>query len=83
MVVNEHPHNERSEAPWYLRKAIMGPQFELVKSFPITKKLASGVKRTRIDVYRFLVTIEQMDEVDMPLFSLGEGVRIRIKPIHR
>jgi 4-amino-4-deoxy-L-arabinose transferase-like glycosyltransferase len=83
VVVNEHPDNERSEAPWHLRKAVKGPQFELVKSFPITKKRAWGVKKSRIDVYRFLYPIEQVDEVDMPLFSLGEGVRIRIKPIQR
>jgi hypothetical protein len=83
VVVNEHPDNERSAAPWHLRKAVKGPQFELVKSFPITKKRASGVKKTRIDVYRILVPIKQVDEVDMPLFSLGEGVRIRIKPIQR
>lgn len=71
-------------APRHLRKAINGPQFELVKSFPIIKrKEPAGMERISVNVYRFLVPIEQVDEIDMPLFSLGEGVRYRIKPIQR
>jgi len=68
----------------HLRKALMGPQFEYVKSFPIIKIRDTGKEhRFNVRVYRFLVPIEQTDEIDMPFFSLGEGVRYRIKPIQR
>ncbi|MHC4464606.1 MAG: ArnT family glycosyltransferase [Planctomycetota bacterium] len=83
VAVADRPDAPQIAAPWHLRKAINGPQFELVKSFPITRARTTGVKRTSVNVYRFLVPIEQVDEIDMPLFSLGEGVRYRIKPIQR
>ena len=68
----------------HLRKALMGPKFEYVKSFPIIKIRDIGKEhRFNVRVYRFLVPIEQTDEIDMPFFSLGEGVRYRIKPIQR
>jgi hypothetical protein len=84
VAVHDRPDAPQIEAPWHLRKAVKGPEFELVQSFPITRKWTTDVvERSNVCVYRFLVPIERVDEVDMPLFSLGENVRIRIKPIHR
>ncbi|MBW7991044.1 MAG: hypothetical protein FVQ84_13645 [Planctomycetes bacterium] len=73
----------RIKASQHLREAVKGPQFELVKSFQIQKTQTTNMEDNIIDVYRFLVPIEQVDEVDMPLFSLGEGARYRVKPIQR
>jgi 4-amino-4-deoxy-L-arabinose transferase-like glycosyltransferase len=83
MAVADHPDAPQITAPWHLRKAIKGPQFELVKSLPIIRMQKTGVERTSVCVYRFLVPIERADEIDMPFFSLGENVRCRIKPIKR
>ncbi len=84
VAVHDRPDSPQIEAPWHLRKAVKGPKFKLVQSFPIIRKWTTGVvERTNVCVYRFLVPIERVDEVDMPLFSLGENVRIRIKPIQR
>jgi 4-amino-4-deoxy-L-arabinose transferase-like glycosyltransferase len=84
VAVNDRPDAPQIEAPWHLRKAVKGPEFELVQSFPITRKWTPDmVERNNVCVYRFLVPIERVEEVDMPLFSLGENVRIRIKPIQR
>lgn len=83
VVVSDHPETSHIAAPWHLRKAIEGPEFELVKSFPITRMRTTGVERTSVCVYRFLVPIERVDEVDMPFFGRGENVRYRSKPIQR
>jgi len=83
VAVHDRPDAQQIAAPWHLRKAVKGPKFELVKSFPITRKRKTGVERASVCVYWFLVPIERVDVVDMPLFSLGDNVRIRIKPIQR
>ncbi len=83
MVVAERPDNTTIAAPKHLRYAVLGPELEFVKSFPITRKLATRVETISVCVYRLLVPIEPVDDVDMPHFSLGEGVRLRIKPIER
>ena len=82
VAVHDRPDAPQIEAPWHLRKAVKGPEFELVQSLPITRKWTTDmVERNNVCVYRFLVPIERVDEVDMPLFSLGENVRVRIRPI--
>ena len=83
LVIANRADSPPSDASQYLREAVKGPQFELVESFPIIRTLSKGKEKANVGVYRFLVPIESVNEVDMPLFSLGEGVRSRIKPIHR
>jgi hypothetical protein len=83
VVVDDRPDAPWVEATWHLRKAVKEPQFKLVKSLPIRRTTTTGVERTRVCVYRFLIPTEQVDEVEMPLFSLGENVIYRIKPIQR
>jgi hypothetical protein len=83
LAVADHPAISQIAAPWHLREAIKGPQFDLVKSFQITRKRTTGVEKTNVCVYRFLVPIEPVDEVDMPFFGRGKNVRYRSKPIQR
>jgi 4-amino-4-deoxy-L-arabinose transferase-like glycosyltransferase len=83
VVVSDHPAIPQIAAPWHLRKAIKGPEFELVKSFVITRMRTTGVEKMNVCVCRFLVPIERVDEVDMPFFGRGENVRHRSKPIQR
>jgi hypothetical protein len=61
-----------------LRETVLGPQFELVRSFP-----ASGPGLDRIDVYRFKLNLRPTEETDMPFPTLGEGARFTISPIQR
>jgi hypothetical protein len=60
-----------------LRETVKGPEFELVRSFPIT----AGAGVERVDVYRLLVPVEPVCEVDLPFPILGEGVSYRVRPI--
>jgi 4-amino-4-deoxy-L-arabinose transferase-like glycosyltransferase len=82
-VAYDHADAQQVAAHRHLYEAVKGPEFELVQSFPIIRKWKTGVERINVCVYRFLLPIERVDEVDMPFFSLGENVRIRIKPIQR
>jgi hypothetical protein len=83
VVVADRPSISRISAPMHLREAVKGQEFELARSFPITRKRMTGVEETNVCVYRFLVPIEQVDEVDMPFFGRGENLRYRSKPIQR
>jgi hypothetical protein len=60
-----------------LREVVQGPEFDLVRSFPV----AAGLGVERVDVYRLLVPVERQDEVDLPFPMLGEGVSYRVRPI--
>jgi hypothetical protein len=60
-----------------LREAVNGPEFELVRSFPAGR--GWGVER--VDVYRLLVPVECVDEVDLPFPILGEEAGYRVRPI--
>lgn len=60
----------------HLREAVKGPEFELVKSFPI-----DSLAVDRVDVYRLLAPVERHEEVDLPFPVLGKGVRYRVRPI--
>jgi 4-amino-4-deoxy-L-arabinose transferase-like glycosyltransferase len=83
VVVADEPAALKIEAPRHLRKAVKGPEFELVKSQPITKIQESGVEETNVCVYRLLVPVEEVEEVNMPFFGRGENLRHRSKPILR
>jgi hypothetical protein len=84
IVTSDYADTQLIAAHQHLHEAVKGPEFELVQSIPIVRKWKNGVvEKTNACIYRFLVPIERVDEVDMPLFSLGENVRIRIKPIQR
>jgi len=63
-----------------LRQTVEGPQFELVKSFPIMGRM--GINR--VDVYRLLFSIREPGEVDLPFPILGDDDHYpsyRVRPI--
>ena len=61
-----------------LREAVTGPEFQFVKSFPV---IAHQTKR--VDVYRFLLPVEQPNDQELPFPRLGKGKVFRSKPIER
>jgi len=60
----------------HLYAALQGPEFQLVRSFPITSELV-----TQIDVYRFLPSALTPQERELPFPNLGVGTVLRAKPI--
>jgi hypothetical protein len=78
LAIERWEDSDQIAAAKYLRQAVTGPEFQFVKSFPI---MAPGV--TQVDVYRFLLPAEKPDELELPFPILGEGVKLRAKPIER
>jgi hypothetical protein len=62
----------------YLRKALAGPEFELVWSFPFE---APQPAPARVDVYRFKPAIEMPKEQELQFPILGDKNVYRIKPV--
>lgn len=59
-----------------LREAVAGPEFERVRTFPI-----SGAQIARVDVYRMRIPIVIPEDVDLPMPMLGSDARIKGRPI--
>lgn len=78
LAIERSEGSDQIAAAKYLRQAVAGPEFQFVKSFPI---LAHGT--TQVDVYRFLLSAQKPDELELPFPILGEGVKFRAKPIER
>jgi 4-amino-4-deoxy-L-arabinose transferase-like glycosyltransferase len=74
---------EQIRAPQYLRKAVAGPEFKLVKSFPLHVVMRSEgtPDDTQIDVYEFLAFIGLPLEYEFRMPILGGKTIIRGKPI--
>ncbi len=70
--------SDRIAAAKFLRQAVKGPEFQLVRSFSVVAPL-----ETRVDVYRFLPPIEKPDELELPFPILGEGTIFRVTPLER
>jgi hypothetical protein len=60
----------------HLQEAVKGPQFELVRSFPISAAYAE-----RIEVYRLLVPVAPVEEVEVPFPVLNGEARHRVQPL--
>jgi hypothetical protein len=78
LVIEQSRQSRKIPAAVLLRQAVQSPQFELIRSFP-----ASGPGLERIDVYRFRMDIEPVDEVDLPFPILGRDTRFNVRPIER
>jgi len=78
LAVERKALSDRIAAAKYLRQAVTGAEFQLVRSFPIVAPL-----ETQIDVYRFLLPIEKPDELVLPFPILGKGTVFRGAPIER
>jgi len=78
-VALEEPESEEDNAAVrYLREAVRGPSFRLVRSFPIHAPAAH-----RVDIYQYLGRIDTPDELRLPFPILGDGQQFRARPIER
>jgi len=62
-----------------LRDALGGPQFKLVKSFPII----SPRRTARVDLYHLLIPVEKPGYIDIPFKKIGNKAIYRIRPISK
>jgi hypothetical protein len=62
----------------FLRQAVIGPEFELVRSFPIT-----GAGTRRVDLYRLINDVEPVVAVDLNFPAFSNRVFRHIVPITR
>jgi hypothetical protein len=60
----------------FLREAVQGPEFELIRTFPIDSPNVD-----RLEVYRFRLPVQTPDEVDLPFPSLGGESHYHVRPI--
>jgi hypothetical protein len=65
-----------SASEYWLRKALEGPAFERVQSFPVT-----GRPVTRIDLYRFVLPLEPARPLDLAFPSFSSRVFRGVEPI--
>jgi 4-amino-4-deoxy-L-arabinose transferase-like glycosyltransferase len=78
IAIERDPQSEHFQPQLLLRSIVTGPEFELVRSFPI-----SGLYKSRVDIYRFLKTVDSGTNLDLTFPLLG-GVTFRnIQPIVR
>jgi hypothetical protein len=78
VIIERERAEDEITAVRYLREALQGPQFRLVRSFPLRAPAAA-----HIDVYQFLGYFETPAEVTLPFPVLGETVVYRARPIER
>ena len=71
-------HSEWAKGQKLLREAVAGPDFELVRSFPVTSPVAS-----RIDLYRMLGPIVPLNTIDLVLASYSDRTFLHVLPITR
>jgi hypothetical protein len=76
IVVERQLQPDASHAELYLREAVRGKDFRLVKTFKVD---ASGV--TDVDVYEYLGTTITPAHIPLRLPTLGEGVVFEVKPL--
>ncbi len=78
LAIEVSGQDDKNPAALLLREAVRGPEFELVRSFPV-----SAWRLERIDVYRFREPVPSIEEVDLPFQILGDGVRFKARPIEK
>lgn len=78
LLIEQGPYMDDVATQRYLREAVRGEGFELLRSFPI-----EGPALDRIDVYRMQGPVDEAVTVDLPFPILGEGVRYSVEPIER
>jgi Dolichyl-phosphate-mannose-protein mannosyltransferase len=76
-VESERGGNEVSGVR-YLREALLGPEFELVRSFPFKGPPPAPA---RVDVYRFKLPIEMQERQQLQFPIIGDENVYRVKPI--
>lgn len=76
VTVSEKPG--KAPAASLLRKALSKPEFQRIRSFPVS---APGLKS--IDVYFLKSEVSPVDEVELPFPILGDAVKFKVRPITR
>jgi hypothetical protein len=66
------------DAVRYLQQAVQGPEFRLVRSFPVATSTA-----TRIDVYEFLRPFRTPETIELPFPILRGDTTFRARPVER
>lgn len=78
VVIERQSSDDGIAAMRFLREAVTGPEFRLVRSFPVT---APGT--TQVDVYEYLGPLETPREIELPFPILGKRTLHRVRPIER
>jgi hypothetical protein len=79
VAIEVGPNPSTALARRLLREAVERPEFELVRSFPIT-----GERRThRVDVYRIAIAVNPVATVDLSFPELGNRAFLHVVPITR
>jgi hypothetical protein len=78
LAIEEMERAKQIDAARYLREAVHGPEFELVKTFQI-----DAFEPFSISIYRFKSAVTQPDQIELSFPGLGKGSRFRVEPIHR
>jgi Dolichyl-phosphate-mannose-protein mannosyltransferase len=78
LAVESERGGKEVAAVQHLREALAGPEFELVRSFPLE---APPPAPARVDVYRFRLPIEIPRQQDLRFPILGDETVYQIKPI--
>lgn len=83
LAIEADPRKAQIAAVGLLREALVGADFEFIRSFPL---VGDGVHSVgdgprRVDIYRLRGPLRAIDEVDLPFPILGPEVVFRIRPI--
>jgi hypothetical protein len=77
-LVVERESQDNIPAEQYLREALRGEEFRLVRTFRVETPRVRNV-----DIYEFLGAGPQPQEFEMAFPLMGDGVSYRIQPIQR
>ena len=78
LAIEKGERTESTPAMRYLRQAVQGPEFELVRSFPIVGRAVE-----RVDVYRMLGPIRAQEKVRLPFPYVSKATVFEVEPIAR
>jgi hypothetical protein len=75
LAIEEEAGAERTRVARLLREAVRGPEFRLVRSFPVGS--AGG---RRVDIYQALIPVDRDPPMSIPLPMAGEDFRYEVRP---
>ncbi len=78
LAIEVGTNSEWARGQRLLRDAVRGPEFELVRSFPLVAPNA-----TRVDLYRQVGAVAPKSTIDLKITSLGEHIFHSVQPITR
>jgi len=78
IAIEVGPYSEWAKGQRLLRKAVAGPDFELVRSFPVVAPNAE-----RVDLYRQVGPVRPVVAVDVRIVSFVNRTFNQVEPITR